>query len=187
VNGKVVTQGKDCSPRKGYICLESEGGVVHYRNARIKVLPDTSIKPEQVAIANRGYRSIYTGVDLSGWKANGGWKPSDWVLNNKPDAKALVTVDSINDMKGLIIDLRLSEQTGNPKVWLGETAILSIDATALEKPGKWNRFEGTRENGKMHWTINGKPGPKVDLSDSAAGPLKIVPDGPADWANLYVR
>ena len=28
VNGKVVTRGKDCKPRKGYICLESEGGVV---------------------------------------------------------------------------------------------------------------------------------------------------------------
>ncbi len=32
VNGKVVTQGTNCNPRKGYICLESEGGVVHYRN-----------------------------------------------------------------------------------------------------------------------------------------------------------
>ena len=41
VNGKVVTQGKDASPRKGYICMESEGGIVHYRNARIKELPDT--------------------------------------------------------------------------------------------------------------------------------------------------
>ena len=32
VNGKVVTRGKDCNPRKGYICLESEGGIVNYRN-----------------------------------------------------------------------------------------------------------------------------------------------------------
>ena len=32
VNGKLVTQGKACSPRKGYICIESEGGIVHYRN-----------------------------------------------------------------------------------------------------------------------------------------------------------
>ncbi|MGB2822852.1 MAG: DUF1080 domain-containing protein, partial [Phycisphaerae bacterium] len=41
VNGKVVTRGKDCIPRKGYICLESEGGIVHYRDMRIKELPAT--------------------------------------------------------------------------------------------------------------------------------------------------
>ena len=45
VNGKVVTRGQDCVPRKGYICLESEGGVVHYRNVRIRELPSTPIAP----------------------------------------------------------------------------------------------------------------------------------------------
>ena len=38
VNGKVVTRGTKCSPKKGYICLESEGGVVEYRNVKIKEL-----------------------------------------------------------------------------------------------------------------------------------------------------
>jgi hypothetical protein len=65
VNGKVVTQGKDASPRKGYICIESEGGVVHYRNMKIRELPETPVEPEHVAIANRGYRSIYNGLDLT--------------------------------------------------------------------------------------------------------------------------
>ena len=41
VNGKVVTRGKQCLPRKGYICIESEGGIVHYRNMRIRELPDS--------------------------------------------------------------------------------------------------------------------------------------------------
>ena len=63
VNGTLVTQGKDCSPSKGYICLESEGGVVDYRNMRIKELPDTEVDPEDVAIADRGYECLYTGVD----------------------------------------------------------------------------------------------------------------------------
>ena len=67
VNGKVVTKGRDASPRKGYICLESEGGIVHYRNLRIRELPDTSLEPGQTAMADRGYRCLYTGVDLSGW------------------------------------------------------------------------------------------------------------------------
>lgn len=68
VNGKVVTQGKAQSPRKGYICIESEGGVVHYRNMKIRALPETPIKPEEVAIADRGYRSIYNGLNLDNWK-----------------------------------------------------------------------------------------------------------------------
>ncbi len=46
VNGKIVTRGKNCVPRKGYICLESEGGVVQYRNVRIRELPATEISPE---------------------------------------------------------------------------------------------------------------------------------------------
>ena len=73
VNGKVTTKGKACSPRKVYICLESEGGVVNYRNVRIAELPDTPISPEDVAIADRGYQQcLYNGVDFEGWKVGQG-------------------------------------------------------------------------------------------------------------------
>ena len=78
VNGKVVTKGKNSNPRKGYICIESEGGVVHYRNMIIKELPSTPVKPEQIAIMDRGYRCLYSGVDFSGWKATNGWRSHDW-------------------------------------------------------------------------------------------------------------
>ena len=83
VNGKLVTQGIEASPRKGYICLESEGGVVHYRNIRIQELPDTPVGPSDIAIADRGFKSLYNGVDFSGWvtAANSGWTPNDWRLS----------------------------------------------------------------------------------------------------------
>ncbi|MCK5271153.1 MAG: DUF1080 domain-containing protein, partial [Sedimentisphaerales bacterium] len=42
VNGKVVTHGFNLNPRKGYICLESEGSEVHFRNIRISELPGTN-------------------------------------------------------------------------------------------------------------------------------------------------
>lgn len=51
VNGKVVSGGSDCLPRKGYICLESEGSPVEFRNLRIKELPSTDPKPEEIAKA----------------------------------------------------------------------------------------------------------------------------------------
>ena len=39
VNGVVVTRGMNASPRKGYICLESEGSPIQFRNMRIRELP----------------------------------------------------------------------------------------------------------------------------------------------------
>ena len=39
VNGKVVSGGTKCVPRKGYVCLESEGAECHFRNIRLAELP----------------------------------------------------------------------------------------------------------------------------------------------------
>ena len=39
VNGEQVSGGKDCSPASGYLCLESEGSPIEFRNVRIKELP----------------------------------------------------------------------------------------------------------------------------------------------------
>jgi hypothetical protein len=49
VNGKVVSGGSRCKPRKGYLCLESEGSEVHFRNLRIRELPSTDPKPDEIA------------------------------------------------------------------------------------------------------------------------------------------
>ena len=49
VNGKEVSGGSEISPRKGYICLESEGSPAEFRNIRIKELPSTGATPEQTA------------------------------------------------------------------------------------------------------------------------------------------
>jgi hypothetical protein len=85
VNGKVVSGGSECRPRKGYICLESEGSECHFRNIRLGELPSTNPQPEEIAVVDQGFKSLYTGVDLSGWKAVPGnanhWKPADWVLD----------------------------------------------------------------------------------------------------------
>ena len=39
VNGEEVSGGTDCEPANGYLCLESEGAPVEFRNLRIRVLP----------------------------------------------------------------------------------------------------------------------------------------------------
>lgn len=39
VNGEEVSGGKDCNPAEGYLCLESEGSPITFRNIRIRELP----------------------------------------------------------------------------------------------------------------------------------------------------
>jgi Domain of Unknown Function (DUF1080) len=68
VNGKQVTVGKDCVPRKGFLCLESEGSEAHFRNVRIKELPSSNTPAEQTARGYEGFRQLFNGKDLSGWK-----------------------------------------------------------------------------------------------------------------------
>ncbi|MDX2131423.1 MAG: family 16 glycoside hydrolase [Planctomycetota bacterium] len=86
VNGKVVTRGKDISPRKGFICLESEGTPIDFRNIRIKELPPASkpLAPEMVADASEGFVPLYNGVDFSGWKFEpvheGHFTARDWTI-----------------------------------------------------------------------------------------------------------
>ena len=122
VNGKVVSGGSGAEPRKGYICLEAEGAECHFRDIRIKELPSTHPRPDEVAKEDEGFKSIYTGVDLAGWSPDKGqeghWGHKDWVLEYDgkagPGAKAggaLRTDKEYGDF-AIIVDWRLG---GEPK------------------------------------------------------------------------
>ncbi len=49
VNGKFVNGISQSTQKKGYICLESEGAEIHFRNIRILELPPGITTPEQAA------------------------------------------------------------------------------------------------------------------------------------------
>ena len=187
VNGKVVTRGRDCIPRKGYLCLESEGGLVHWRNVRIRELPDSPIEPAHIAIADRGYRCLYTGVDFSGWKEAKGWKSRDWELVNETGAAPLLTRESFSGDIGFIVDLKLAEDSGSPALSVRGKAIpLETTGPLFGKPVNYHRIEGTLVGGTLTLLIDGKEaGSHSDIP--ANGSLGIIPDGPATWANPYVR
>lgn len=196
VNGKVVTQGKDCSPRKGYICLESEGGIVHYRNLRIRELPDTPIAADDTAIADRGYHCLYTGVDLSEWTMSdsgvASWQANDWVLAfdgraEGDDAALKSATDTGGD--AFIVDVRFREASGPLEIrFRGATLRILPDSPQLEPAGRWNRVEAQRDGSGLKVTVNGRPvsNAAADRAETA-GPLTLVPDGPTDFANIYVR
>jgi len=204
VNGKVVTRGTECIPRKGYICLESEGGLVHWRNMRIKELPDTPIDPAHVATADRGYRCLYTGVDLSGWKTavagKGGWQARNWRLayggKASPADPSIATEEAFADV-GFIVDVRLPKDPKPARVLLrgSEKAAIVIDPSDplvgkhLAKPGKWTRFEGTLQGDRLTLRAGGQEvvAEKQVSGVPARGPIRIVPSGPIEFANIYVR
>ena len=51
VNGALVSAGFRVSPRKGYLCIESEGGPIEFRNMRVHELPaDPELKPKDCAV-----------------------------------------------------------------------------------------------------------------------------------------
>ena len=49
INGKFVNSIRNSSVRKGYLCLESEGAEIHFRNIRILELPPGITTPKQTA------------------------------------------------------------------------------------------------------------------------------------------
>lgn len=49
INGKFVNGVSRSTVKKGYLCLESEGAEIHFRNIRILELPTGGVTPEQTA------------------------------------------------------------------------------------------------------------------------------------------
>ncbi|MEM7167789.1 MAG: family 16 glycoside hydrolase, partial [Planctomycetota bacterium] len=133
VNGKVVTRGDRCAPRKGYICLESEGSEVHFRNLRLRPLPPSQppLAPAMVATRAQGFECLYNGVDLSGWKSDAEtakhWQARDWVLRFDGAGSDLWSERSFSDFV-LICDWRWTDAgkpTGRPVIDArGNTVVL---------------------------------------------------------------
>lgn len=204
VNGKVVTRGKDCSPSKGYICIESEGGLVHYRNMKIKRLPDTPVAAENVAIANRDFRSLYTGLNLNGWTtiSEASWRAKDWTLSY--DGKATGPATVLTSTKrfspdlAFIVDVKLRDEQSSAIIQLVDESskvAAAVDlkqisiAASLDKTGRWNRIEATVVDGKLSLTVNGQQLSVQKnvgkLTENMA--IQLAPTGPVDFANIYVK
>ena len=139
VNGKVVTRGYDANPRKGYICLESEGSEVHFRNIRVCELPGSNPPADMVAEKDQGFRSLYNGLDLRGWKQEPGhkghWQAKNWTLDydGKSEArdKNLWTENEFANFT-LIVDWRLPAEPTTEQV----PVILPDGSEATDSNGK---------------------------------------------------
>jgi hypothetical protein len=210
VNGHVVSGVSRCKPRKGYLALESEGSECHFKNLQIKELPSTHPKPDEIADQDQGFRSLYTGLDLSGWNADeearNHWQPRDSVLHYDGKGSALRTareygaVEFLLDFRfppgkaegGLGLNfgegqeaLTVSLTPGGKFLFVGREAKSRGTVRGLKPAGQWNRLRLTR-NGTV--TLNGQTVLGVEMAaPPAKGALSLSPDGEIDLANLFVR
>jgi hypothetical protein len=123
VNGKVVSGGSESKPRKGYLCLESEGSPCHFRNLRIREWPSSRPPADEIAPLAEGFRPLYTGIDLSGWKMEPGhaghWRTNDWILEYDGQSEAtnkhLWTEKEFGDFV-LIVDWRFTRKPETKQV-----------------------------------------------------------------------
>jgi len=200
VNGKEVSGGDKCLWRKGYLGLESEGSPTEWRNLRIKELPGTGATAEEEAPVDDGWRVMYNGVDLRGWKQDGAagspavWTASDWVLERAkgPSPSTLWTEESFGDVE-IMIDSKVP----------AEAAAQTLPALVLRTPsappvvfaaadGAWQRRVITVRQGTVKvFDAAGNLLGETSLPADAPprGPIGIHTSGPSktEFANIFVR
>lgn len=149
VNGVEVSGGDECQWRKGYLGLESEGSPTEWRNIRIQELPSSKAGPELSAPEDEGWRSLYNGVDLRGWRADDElkkqWSGSSGKLLSNPHAGALYSKDQWGDFK-LIVDARPPRGIAQPRKSASlalQTENGEIRIPLIVRAGDWTRNEVT--------------------------------------------
>lgn len=207
VNGKEVSGGDKCLWRKGYLGLESEGSPTEWRNIRIKELPGTSATPEESAPVIDGWRPLYNGVDLRGWKLEGAgadgaspdrpsaWTADDWVLRGSKETvlPVLWTDESFGDVE-IMIDSRLPAEAGDSAA-APALVLRSPDAAPVViggPKGAWHRrvvrVEGTSVK-VFDATGTLVQETALPVSTPSSGPIGLITSGSHEsrFANIFVR
>lgn len=137
VNGKEVSGGDGCNYRKGYLALESEGAPVEFRNLRIKELPTTVTPAELTAPLDQGWRCLFNGMDLRGWKKDApGWKASGGHLVADASGGSIATEPQFGNAE-FVLDCRLAKGATNPPTILFRGLEIKLDGADA---AKYRRF-----------------------------------------------
>ncbi len=215
VNGKVVSSVSKCSPRKGYLALESEGSECRFRNLKIKELPSTYPKKEEIAAEAQGHVPLFTGLDLAGWKADDEakkhWTPKDWMLQYDGKGNELRTEKEYGNAE-FLVDFRLPKEGSKPCTFVlrqgkaGEVKVTvrpegkvvasapgagesAVEGKQLFTPGgRWSRLHMSLKDGTLRVAINNGSHLEMPVKDTAARSAFIVrPESAVEVGNLFVR
>ncbi len=207
VNGTEVSGGYDVSPRKGYIALEAEGSPALFRNIRIRELPaGDPLTSDQIAQADQGFVSLYTGLDLTGWQASpaGAWVADDWIIKHaiggggsggeKPSL--LVSEREYADFE-LMVDWRLPQTSPAERTSANLPPSAPTRVRALVRPvadgdtpaGEWHRTVVRVAGDRVTTTLDGRR--VIDDEKQSGlpprGSVALGADGAAEFANVFIR
>jgi hypothetical protein len=202
VNGKEVSGGDKCVWRKGYLGLESEGSPTEWRNLRIKELPGTAAAAEESAPVDEGWRVLYNGVDLRGWKEDGVgdasgspkvWSAADWVLERakSPSPTTLWTEESFGDVE-ILIDSKVPAAAAEALPGMVVRGPSVPPVVLGPANGTWQRRVITVRQGAVK-VLDGSGTLLAETSlpadAPARGPIGIRTSGPSEsqFANIFVR
>ena len=203
VNGKEVSGGEECNYRKGYLALESEGAPVEFRNIRIKELPSSGVSPELSAPVDLGWRALFTGLDLRGWKTNAD-TVARWQVNGERislkdgDASVAATLWTEKDFGDaeFVLDCRPAKSAAGKEPATPSVQLRARDGKGVEvklagvTPGTYQRFILTIKGREITVKRDDKEVQRLTVpSDVPARGLLGLQDnaGAMDFMNLYVR
>jgi hypothetical protein len=191
VNGKEVSGVYECNPRKGYLALESEGSECRFKNLKIKELPSTNPKANEVCDVDKGFACLFTGLDLAGWKANDEQRKhfnmSDGVLSydGKGDPKDvwLWSDKSFGDFE-MVYDWKCSA-AGSILFVRGDTK----NPISVNPSKGWNRSLIRVKGDQVSVTVNGKPAvaDKKLAGIPSSGPIALASAFAIQYRNVFVR
>ena len=187
VNGKEVSGVSECTPhRKGYLALESEGAECHFRNIKIKELPTSNPKPEEIAKAAEGHKLLFNGLDLDGWKTEkGAWEVDRGHL--KATGKEDLVSEKTFEMFELVFDAKVpAKSKAEWSVELGTNQTFTMTNPGTDFRGQWNRVVVTVDKKGVSSTLNGRPGAKSNFVPGP-GPITFKPAEGLEIMNVFVR
>ena len=194
VNGKEVSGGENCNYRKGYLGLESEGAPVEFRNLRIRELPSSSPSPEVAAPRDLGWKSLFTGPDLRGWKQGAGtgarWRADGERIvlqeGTADSTSTLWTEQQFGDTE-FVVDCRATKTGAAPMLLVRGGAEVRLDGV---KPDGHTRFVVTVRGREVTVKRGQEEAQRFTLTAEGArrGPLGLRDTGGGlEFMNLYVR
>jgi hypothetical protein len=187
LNGALVTAGFRCSPRKGYLCLESEGGPVEFKEMRLTELPGSpELKADQVSIllpVGARTTTLFNGLNLNGWtpgeKGQTKWTVSDRILQCSPNTAGTLNHELPDGEYDLILDW----QTVNKGE--AENALpFSVTNDDIAREGftihaGWNRATIQFRASGDTCAVNNGPAIHIARSGNSARSLALVAPGHA--------
>ncbi len=198
VNGKEVSGGEQCHYRKGYLALESEGAPVEFRNLRLQELPASGATPEESAPEDSGFRTMFNGLDLRGWKTNtttqACWRVGGERLLLRPvgsDSNGILWSEQVFGDAEFILDCSPSKNETDNKTFLPVIRLRGTEVKLTRaEPGKYQRF---------HIKVKGRD-ITIKCNDQQPLFLKLPTDVPSraafglqatgvavDFMNLYAK